>query len=513
MNLPCRRFGVGTCVGGWLVVLISLLPSHVYGQSSTINIGSKKFTESVILGEIATQLLVKEGFEAAHKSQLGGTAILWNGLLSGELDIYPDYTGTLIQEVLAVEQLQSFEELVQSLDAKGIKVTAPLGFNNTYAIGMREARGAELGISTISDLRSHPELKGGFSNEFMDRGDGWPGLRDAYGLPHQQVRGLDHDLAYRALESDDIEMMDLYSTDAEIQYYNIRILEDDQQFFPEYQSVILYRADLEARYPGAEQLLKKLEQQIDEAGMTRLNALAKLDKIPETQVAASYLNETFFSQDNIVVEEVTRWDRIWQATAEHLWLVLISLGAAILLAIPLGIVAARYAKLGQLILGIVGVIYTIPSLALLVFMIPLLGIGGPPALVALFLYSLLPIVRNTHAGLTDIPQPLLESAEALGLSPVTKLLRIELPLASRSILAGIKTSAIINIGTATLGALIGAGGYGQPILTGIRLDDTSLILEGAIPAAVLAMVAQLLFEGLERVIIPKGLRQEQIAGH
>lgn len=507
------RFGYGTCVGIGLMLIFGLLPSHTYAQTSIINIGSKKFTESVILGEIATQLLVKEGFEATHKSQLGGTAILWNGLLSGELDIYPDYTGTLIQEVLADEQLESFDELVRALNAKGIQVTAPLGFNNTYAIGMRESRAANLGISTISALQSHADLKGGFSNEFMDRGDGWPGLRDTYALPQREVRGLDHDLAYRALEAGNIDMMDLYSTDAEIQYYDIRILDDDLQFFPAYQAVILYRADLTERYPGVNQILKKLEQQIDEAGMTRLNALAKLDKIPEPQVAARYLNETFFSEDNIVVEEVTRWDRIWQATIEHLWLVLISLGSAILLAIPLGIVAARYAGLGQLILGIVGVIYTIPSLALLVFMIPLLGIGGPPALVALFLYSLLPIVRNTHAGLTDIPQPLLESAEALGLSPATKLLRIELPLASRSILAGVKTSAIINIGTATLGALIGAGGYGQPILTGIRLDDTSLILEGAIPAALLAIVAQLLFDGLEKVIIPKGLQQEQVAAH
>ena len=132
-------------------------------------------------------------------------------------------------------------------------------------------------------------------------------------------------------------------------------------------------------------------------------------------------------------------------------------------------------------------------------MIPWLGIGAKPALVALFLYSLLPIVRNTATGLRDIPVSLRESAEALGLPARARLLRIELPMASRSILAGIKTAAVINVGTATIGALIGAGGFGQPILTGIRRDDLSMILfEGAIPAALLALAVQGAFDLAER---------------
>ena len=489
-----RPFGIAIILGFALSTTAPAQP---------LRIGSKSFTESVLLGEIVTQLLRSDGNETEHRAQLGGTAILWNGLQAGEIDIYPDYTGTLIQEVLASEEIDSMEELAEALGRHGIEMTAPLGFNNTYAIGMREARAEELGIRTISDLIAHPDLAGGFSNEFMDREDGWPGLRDAYVLPHARVRGLDHDLAYRALESGDIDFTDLYSTDAEIEYYNLRVLEDDLAFFPEYQAVLLYRDDLD---PIIAERLHQLEDAIDEIAMTRLNARAKLNKEAETVVAAEFLNESFLEAPSIQVEEESRLERIWKHTLEHLWLVLVSLGAAILVAIPLGVLAARHERFGQIILGIVGVIYTIPSLALLVFMIPLLGIGGPPAMVALFLYSLLPIVRNTHAGLTDIPRPLHESAEALGLSPAAKLFDIELPLASRSILAGIKTSAIINIGTATLGALIGAGGYGQPILTGIRLDDTALILEGAIPAALLALLAQLLFDGMERVVIPKGLR-------
>ncbi len=161
--------------------------------------------------------------------------------------------------------------------------------------------------------------------------------------------------------------------------------------------------------------------------------------------------------------------------------------------------------LGGVVVGVAD-LQTIPSLALLVFMIPLLGIGAAPAIGALFLYGLLPIVRNTHAGLLGIPVGLRESAQALGLPPRARFFRIELPLATPSILAGIKTSAVINVGTATLGALIGAGGYGEPILTGIRLDDQALILSGAIPAALLALLVQGLFELCERYLVPRGLR-------
>jgi osmoprotectant transport system permease protein len=184
----------------------------------------------------------------------------------------------------------------------------------------------------------------------------------------------------------------------------------------------------------------------------------------------------------------------------------VSLTLAIAAAVPLGVLAFRRPRLGQAILAVVGVIQTIPSLALLVFMIPLLGIGAVPATVALSLYSLLPIVRNTHAGLASIPGAVRESAEALGLSPAAILRLVELPMAGGSILAGMKSAAVINVGTATLGALIGAGGLGQPILTGIRLDDVGLVLEGAVPAALLALLVQGLFDLAERALVPRGLR-------
>ncbi len=475
-------------------------------EQQPITVGSKKFTENVILGEMLTLKFRADGLDARHRRELGGTRFLYNALLSGDIDLYADYTGTILQEILAERNLPDMTAATRVLDSLGIAVTAPLGFNNTYALGMREARARELDIDTITDLIDHSDLRIGFSNEFMDRGDGWPSLQRAYNLPHTNVRGVDHDLAYRGLEAGSIDVIDLYSTDAEIEYYGLRVLNDDRRHFPEYQAVVLYRKNIDLKAPGATVAINELAGTISAKEMTSMNRMVKIDGRSEAEVAGAFLRSGFGIVLDTEAGRPTRAERIWQRTVEHLVLVAISLSFAILVSIPLGIVAARRRRIGQVILGIVGVIYTIPSLALLVFMIPLIGIGGPPAIVALFLYSLLPIVRNTYTGLTDIPLPLNESAIALGLEPGARLRLVELPLASRAILAGIKTSAVINIGTATLGALIGAGGYGQPILTGIRLDDVGLILEGAVPAALLALAAQGIFEILERALVPRGLR-------
>lgn len=477
--------------------------THAHPQ---VIVGSKKFTESVILGNVTSDLLRGSGYRVSHRAELGGTRLLWDALVAGSIDVYPDYTGTISEEIFAGQNLQGDEQIQTALARNGIRMSRPLGFNDTYAIGMRETEAARLGIRSISDLAKHPELRFGFSNEFMDRKDGWPGLRTRYGLASHKAQGLDHDLAYRGLASGTIDATDLYSTDAEIKYYKIRTLADDLHYFPTYNAVLLYRIDLEQKAPGAVETFLRLEGRIPEKEMIAMNARAKLDKEPETRVAAGFLEKNLDIKPAVVNDSLLQ--RLIHRTAEHLYLVCISLLAAILVAVPLGVIAAKSNGVGQSILATAGVIQTIPSLALLVFMIPLLGIGAMPAMVALFLYSLLPIIRNTYTGLHDIPISIRESAEALGLPSSARLRLVEMPMSSRSILAGIKTSAVINVGTATLGALIGAGGYGQPILTGIRLDDTGLILEGAIPAALMALAVQGIFELAERGIVPLGLRLE-----
>ncbi|MGO9566945.1 MAG: glycine betaine ABC transporter substrate-binding protein [Desulfomonilaceae bacterium] len=489
-----------------LIAITSFAVSAADRTPPEVKIGSKTFTESVILGEMVSLLVRNAGEQAVQRRELGGTRVLWNALLKGDIDIYPEYTGTIAQEILAGQGIEGEDGIREAVAAHGIMMTRSLGFSDNYAIGMKKATCEKLQITKISDLRKHPELRLGFSNEFMDRTDGWPGLCKHYGLPQKHVYGMDHDLSYRGLEAGSIEATDLYSTDAEIQYYDLCVLKDDVHYFPVYSAVILYRNDLTQRTPQVVAELSKLEGQITESAMIEMNAAAKLNKIPESRIAADFLAKRLSIGGRPRIDSVV--ERLWRHTLEHLYLVGISLIAAILFSIPLGIVASKRPKIGQIILGVAGLVQTIPSLALLVFMIPLLGIGGPPALAALFLYSLLPIVRNTYVGIRDIPSDIRESAEAIGLPPGARLRLVELPMASRAILAGIKTSAVINVGTATLGALIGAGGYGQPILTGIRLDDIGLIMQGAVPAALLAVLVQGIFELAERAFVPKGLRLE-----
>jgi osmoprotectant transport system permease protein len=471
--------------------------ANANADARAVVVGSKNFTEAVILGEVAAGLAREEGVTVRHRRQLGGTRILWRALEDGAIDAYAEYTGTLADELLGMPGADR-AALQAALAARGLGMTAPLGFDNTYALGMRGERAAALGIRRISDLAAHPALVLGLSNEFMSRADGWPGLRAAYRLP-QRPDGLDHDLAYRALADGAIDVTDLYSTDAEIPYYALTVLEDDRGYFPDYEAVYLYRLDLRQRAPRWVDALENMAGRLDAAAMQRLNARVKLEREPEAAVAAAWLGTA-------VPETRGRAARVWRRTGEHLMLVGVSLGLALVVALPLGVWAARHARTGQAVLSLTGLLQTLPSLAVFVFMIPLFGIGAKPAIAALFLYSLLPIVRNTHAGLTGIALELRETAAALGLPPRTRLWRVELPLALRTILAGIKIAAVINVGTATLGALIGAGGYGQPILTGIRLDDIALILEGAVPAALLALLVQALFEIIERVLTPRGLR-------
>jgi osmoprotectant transport system permease protein len=481
------------------LVLTLVAQAHV---SSAVTVASKSFGESVIVGEIVADVARASGATVTHQRALGGTRLVWDALRTGAVDVYPEYTGTLAQEIFAGEV--GSDDLAAALAARGIAMSRPLGFNDTYALAVTGATARRLQLARLSDLRAHPELRLGFSSEFMSRHDGWPGLRARYRLPQQQVRGLEHDLAYRGLASGDLDVVDVYTTDPEIAARQLTVLTDDLGFFPRYDAVLLYRQALGTRAPRVVAALTALEGRLSTVRMAALNARAKLDRIPEEAVAAA-----FVAQDlGLTVDDhaTSRLRRVLARTVEHLWLVGLSLALAILIAIPLGIVAARRARLGQLVLATVGVVQTIPSLALLVFMIPLFGIGTVPACVALFLYSLLPIVRNTVAGLADLPPALRESAEALGLSPAAILRLIELPLASRAILAGIKSAAIIDVGTATLGALVGAGGLGQPILTGIRLNDFSLLLEGAVPASLLALVVQAAFELLERLVVPRGLR-------
>ena len=484
------------------LLIFSCVPAFLINSSSAsdVVIGSKKFTESYVLGEIAKRTLTDAGIPAEHRQGMGGTIILWEALGGGQIDAYSEYTGTIATEILKTHSRMSLDQIRDSLGKLGVGMTAPLGFNNTYALVMRRSETQRLGIHTISDLRKYPELKIGLTHEFLERADGWRPLRQRYALPQQNIVGIDHALGYSALANGSIDIKDAYSTDAKIEENDLVVLEDDLQFFPKYEAVFLFRSATRADAIAA---LRRLEGTLDQTRMTRLNAEAERTK-NYTRAADLYFEGSERSEtlDDSFPRKLARW------TLRHLQLAGFSLLLSIVVGIPLGIAASRGGPVGHVIIGFAGVVQTIPSLALLALLVPLpfFGISVRTAIAALFLYGLLPIVRNTATGLQDIPRSLRESAVALGLSPIARLWKIYLPIASPSILSGIKTSAVINIGTATLAALIGAGGLGEPIISGLNLNDHVTILEGAIPAAVLALLVQWCFDLLDRVLIPKGLR-------
>jgi len=465
-----------------------------------LRVGSKRFTESYILGEIVAQAVRGAGARAEHKPGLGNTGIVFAALKAGSIDLYPEYTGTIAKEILKLEGDAGLEAINRALVPQGLGVAVPLGFNNGYALAMREDRARSLGIRSLSDLARQRELRLGLSQEFIGRADGWPGLKAAYGLPFATPRGLEHGLAYEAVATGKIDVMDIYTTDAKIERYRLRALDDDRRYFPRYDAVLLYRLDVPRRFPDAWRALKQLEGRIGEQRMIRMNAAAELEGKSFADAAA------LLDGDGKSVRAAQRgfWGALfgpdfWRLTGEHLLLVFVSLAASVALGIPLGVAAAKVPRAAQPILGVVGVIQTIPSLALFAFLIALVGtIGTVPALIALFLYALLPIVRNTHAGLEGVGRGMRQAALALGLRVRDRLALIELPLALPSILAGIKTSAVINVGTATIAAFIGAGGYGERIASGLALNDNMTLLAGAIPAAVLALMVQGAFELGER---------------
>ncbi len=485
-----------------LVLALSAAASAAWADEPAIRVGSKRFTESYILGEIVAQEARAAGAQAVHRPGLGNTAILVQALANESIDVYPEYLGTIAREILKIEQDLPLAALNERLRPMGFAASVPLGFSNSYAIGLRRAYAAEHRIERISDLARFADLRWGLSHEFLGRRDGWPGLKAAYALPHQTPRGLDHGLAYEALAAGEVDAIDLYSTDAKIERYGIAVLADDRGYFPRYDAVLLHRIDAPARYPKAWAAIASLEGRIDAATMIKLNAQAEIDKHDFASVAAGFLGSHDAGHGRGLLEAIFAPD-FPRLLAQHTVLVFGSLLAAILLGVPLGVAAQRVPALAQPVLLTTGLVQTIPALALLAFLIPLTGtIGVWPAMLALFLYALLPIVRNTHAGLIGVASGLRQAARALGLVPRDILLRIELPLALPTILAGIKTAAVINVGTATIAAFIGAGGFGERIAQGLALNDHVMLLAGAIPAAALALVVHGVFEALEHFATP-----------
>lgn len=487
-----------------LVIALSLLLSAPASAAEPLRIGSKRFTEAYILAEILAQT-ARPHAPVELKPGLGNTAIVYEALRSGAIDVYPEYTGTIAREIIKDPGATTLDALRERLAPLGLGVDVPLGFNDGYGLAMRADAAQRLGIARIGDLARQPQLRLGLSHEFIGRDDGWPGLVRAYGLPHRPT-GLDHGLAYEALAGGQLDVIDIYTTDAQIQARSLRVLEDDRAHFPRYDAVLLYRLDLPQRHPAAWQALQRLAGRIDEVTMVRMNARAEVDKTAFATIAAEFLvsappPKAGAAQPATSPGFVARLlgPDLPRLLGQHLVLVLGATALATAVGVQLACWTARRPLARTVLVGLAGALQTLPSLALLAFAIAALGrIGTGPALLVLTLYALLPIVQNTLAGLAGVPAGLRDAARALGLRPGQVLRLVEPPLALPVIVAGVRTATTWAVGTATIAAFIGAGGLGERIVTGLALNDHALMLAGALPAAAVALAFDGLFALLAR---------------
>ncbi len=444
-----------------------------------------------------SQLLETEGYEVDRKFNLAGTKVCFDALVSDEIDVYPEYSGTVQRVILNYEENMSIAELNAELAVDNVHLLEPFGFNNSYAFAVRPEVAAERNLLTISDLVEHSDLRVFVTHEFIERADGWPGLQRVYGFDWVPT-GIEHALAYRAMKDGQVDVTDGYTTDGEIEHFNLKVLIDDKEFFPKYYGMPLVRNSLDAEVID---IIDSLGNTLDDPTMTRLNAQVMLGS-DYGEVAREHLLSLEIESD---YEKMSAIEETLLATARHLQLTGISLGAAILVGLTISILIFRHTSISRPVIYFVGLLQTIPSIALLALMIPLFGTGVVPAIVALFLYSLLPITRNSVTALASVDPLLLRVATGTGLTWVETLIHVYIPLSLPAILAGVRTSAIICIGTATLAAYIGAGGLGDFIVQGLALDNTELIIQGAVSASILAIVVEFIFEGIEKLVVPKHL--------
>jgi len=501
-------------------------------------VGSKNFEESRLLAEMFAQLIeARTGLAVERRLNLAGTQVCFEALRSGAIDLYPEYTGTGLASILGEQPAKGPDGDAAATLARVRKVflerwdlhwLAPLGFENAYELAVRRDLAQRDGLRTISDLVPFaPRLDAGFGYEFAERPDGLPGLRGAYGLSFHSVTRMQQALKYRAAAADEIQVLDVYTTDGRLLTYDLVVLEDDKGFFPPYAAAPLVRGATLERHPEIAGALSLLAGSLDEESMRRLNL--RLQEKGEEPAAVAHdalrslglIGNTDGTGGDATSPrgEVSFPTYLWRhraplgrRTMEHLALSGAGLALGVLLAIPLGLALERRRRIAEVVIRAVAITQTVPSLALLAFMIPLLGVGPRPAIVALWIYSLFPILRNTYTGVRDADPRAVESATALGMTPVQVLARVRLPLAAPVIMAGVRTAAVLTVGTATLAAFIGAGGLGEPIVTGLQLADTRMILSGAVPAALLAVAVDLALAGVERLVSPRGLASATPAG-
>ena len=531
-----------------LIVLFSTLFfwSFFYEREKADNskkelvIGSKIFTENILLGELIALILEQNhGFKIKRKFNMGGTKLVFDALKAGSIDIYPEYTGTGYAMILKESQKLSPDETYLFVKKEFLKRhqlvwSPPLGFENTYILAVRKSDSRFQKINSTSELEGLDfPLQLASEHEFTERKDGWRLFSKNYklNLKNNQILSMSASLMYSAIHNKKVDIIMAYSTDGRIKAYQLKTLKDDKKFFPSYLASYLTRQKLLNSHPEIKSIFQALENQISAEEMTALNNEVDQLKRGVSQTAQAFLlkkgilkteNENWKpsaftdQKSNPLEEKESLASYYFQKRAyllkifkEHLSLVFTALMLALFVSLPLSIWAVYNSKIEKALFFLINTLQTIPSIALLGALIPFLGIGFAPAITALFIYSLLPLIRNSFEGIKNIDNSYIEISAGLGLTKWQILRFVQIPLALPVIIAGVRTSVVLLVGTATLAAFIGAGGLGDPIFRGIATLDSRLIFMGAIPSCALAVLLDKALNLLEKALVSKGLQKKR----
>ena len=502
-------------------------------RADRIVVGSKNFEESRLLAEMFAQLLEsRTHLQVERRLGLAGTQVCFEALKKGAIDVYPEYTGTGLVSILGEKAQGGPDQTLNRVRAEFLRRwnvwwLAPLGFENSWEIAVPRELAEREHLDTITDLaRVSKRLHVGFGHEFVGRDDGLLGLQKVYGLEFAKIDHLQQAIQYQAARQRSIDALDVYSTDGRLILYNLKVLRDDRRFFPPYEAAALVRGETLKRHPEVGAILGLLAGSLSEDAMRAYNLRLQEKHESEVTVARDALRAIGL----VVPESRPPRPQVAQARLPRLRLEPApgprppgppaprALGGGPVPRRadrhpprPLAGAPPALGRNGDPPAG-APADHTLPRPPRLHEQSRLLqGWGPSPPSWPLWIYSLFPIVRNTYSGVRDADPKAVEAATALGMTPGQILRQIRLPLAAPVVMAGLRTAAVITVGTATLAApFIGAGGLGEPIVTGLQLADRAMILSGAIPAALLALAVDAALGVVEKSLRPAGLERAPV---
>lgn len=501
-----------------IIFILLLLFFQFSFAKSPVTIGGKVFTEQSILVDLLAQLLEDHQIAVIKKKNLGGTLVAFEALKKNDLDIYVEYSGTSYHSIFKQKDILSQEEtfnfLKKEFSKNNIYSFPSLGFSNSYALVSK----INNPYNQISDLKiDSKKYSIAFEHELLTRPDGFPEFSKTYDLEFKKVSSMNVGLMYQAVHQGQVDFGIGYTTDGRNKAFEMKIIKDDLRFFPQYFASILVHEKALKAYPELKKILSGLNNKISAEEMTEMNYLVDVKKMSPLKVTRNFLQKKKLiksSENNLdIMSEnylIKNSALLFSKLKEHLYICIYALLFTFFFGFIFGIAAYWNQRIKQFVFILVNIFQTVPSLALFGFLIPFLGIGFKPSLIALVMYALLPLVHNVYTGLSEVDKDIIQSFKAIGMNRWQILTKIQIPMALPTLSAGLRTSTVIIIGTATIAAFIGAGGLGELIFQGISSMDHRLILLGAIPAALLALIADFLIYSLCRFLTSQGIKNRQL---